>query len=43
MYFDEENDICYSNERWEITVGLIDEFKHVSFVNSIYASRVANM
>ena len=41
MYFDEENDICYenSNERWEIAVGLSDEFKHVSFVNGIYTAK----
>ena len=41
MYFEEPNALSYehSTERWEIAVGLSDEFKHVSFVNGIYTSK----
>lgn len=41
LYFDEPNTIVYEkpSERWEVGVGISDEFKHVSFVNGIYTSK----
>ena len=41
LYFDEPNSVVYEtpSERWEIGVGISDEFKQVSFVNGIYTSK----
>ena len=41
LYFDNPNTVVYErpNERWEVGVGISDEFKHVSFVNGIYTSK----
>ena len=41
MFFDEPNSIvCESSgTRWEVAIGISDEFKHVSFVNGIYTSK----
>ena len=41
MYFDEPNSIVceHSTDRWEVAIGLSDEFKQVSFVNGIYTTK----
>tara|TARA_Y100000389_G_scaffold37455_1_gene31793 strand:- start:4124 stop:7606 length:3483 start_codon:yes stop_codon:yes gene_type:complete len=41
MYFEDNNSIVFEHcgQRWEVAIGLADEFKHVSFVNGIYTSK----
>lgn len=41
LYFDEPNQIVYErgDKRWEIGIGVSDDFKQVSFVNGIYTSK----
>lgn len=41
LYFDESSQIVYERggKRWEIAVGLSNDFKQVSFVNGIYTTK----
>ena len=41
LYFDESSQIVYERggKRWEIAIGISDDFKQVSFVNGIYTSK----
>jgi DNA topoisomerase-2 len=41
MYYDTKDSIVHEKcgPRWDVAVGLSDEFKHVSFVNGIYTTK----
>jgi len=41
LYFEESNLIVYErgDKRWEVAIGISDDFKQVSFVNGIYTSK----